>query len=242
MHAEDLRLTSARKNGVGATKTRKRAIAGRHDSTCGSNVVIRVIIVGDDGRRHLDILRKLARGTKSLMTENHVARLWNEASLDDIVFAISPYIGNSLEDCYRFWPNSSVGETIDMIIQAFEAIVFVHDLGIDLCQSNCLVQWHPESLSTMRVPLSRPRVFLTDFETAYEFPPGLAQEQRTLCGLPYDPFKADVWQLAEVPELDAVLELVYTPDVSARLSAMEARDKLAAVVDDTASIALLIPP
>lgn len=84
----------------------------------------------------------------------------------------------------------------------------------DLCKSNYVVQWHPESLSTTRVPLARPRVFLTDFEMAHEFPPGTLPEKRLLTGLPvmgyerhippemasgkpYDPFKADVWQLAE---------------------------------------------
>ena len=66
----------------------------------------------------------------------------------------------------------------------------------------------------MRVPLSRPRVFLTDFEMAHEFPLDVPPEERLLTGLPiqdyqrpvppeiasgglYDPFKADVWQLAE---------------------------------------------
>ena len=114
-----------------------------------------------------------------------------------------------------------------------QAIVFVHNLGIahrvsdslyvsaspltidkDLCKSNYVVQWHPESLSTMRVPLSRSRVFLTGFKMAHEFPPDMPSEKRMLtgppiddyqrpippeiaCGKPYDPFKADVWQLAE---------------------------------------------
>ena len=84
----------------------------------------------------------------------------------------------------------------------------------DLCKSNYVVQWHPESLATMRVPIPRPRVFLTDFEMAYEFPADTPSEERLLTGLPiedyqrpvppemtsgnpYDPFKADVWQLAE---------------------------------------------
>ena len=66
----------------------------------------------------------------------------------------------------------------------------------------------------MRVPLSRPRVFLSDFEMAHEFPVEVLHEQRLLIGMPipdyrrpvppeiasgkpYDPFKADVWQLAE---------------------------------------------
>lgn len=84
----------------------------------------------------------------------------------------------------------------------------------DLCKSNYVVQWHPESLATMQIPSSRPRVFLTDFEMAYEFPADMPPEERMLTGLPienyqrpvppeitsgnpYDPFKADVWQLAE---------------------------------------------
>ena len=66
----------------------------------------------------------------------------------------------------------------------------------------------------MQVPLTRPRVFLTDFEMAHEFPPETPKEQHLLKGLPregyrrpippemasgtpYDPFKADVWQFAK---------------------------------------------
>lgn len=84
----------------------------------------------------------------------------------------------------------------------------------DLCKSNYLVQWYPESLRTMEIPLTRPRVFLTDFEMAYEFPPETPNEHRLIkgppregyrrptppemeSGMPYDPFKADIWQLAE---------------------------------------------
>lgn len=66
----------------------------------------------------------------------------------------------------------------------------------------------------MKVPLSRPRVFLTDFEMAHEFAPDIAPTERLFVGppiegyqrplspevasgLPYDPFKNDIWQLAE---------------------------------------------
>ena len=66
----------------------------------------------------------------------------------------------------------------------------------------------------MRVPPCHPRVLLTDFEMAHEFAPDTPPEQRLLCGLPipgytrpvplemklgvpYDPFPADIWQLAE---------------------------------------------
>lgn len=60
----------------------------------------------------------------------------------------------------------------------------------------------------MRVPLSRPRVYLNDFEHAFKHEPGttstsvkirgpylrpIAPEMHT--GEPYEPFKPDVWQL-----------------------------------------------
>ena len=65
----------------------------------------------------------------------------------------------------------------------------------------------------MQVPICRPRVFLTDFEFAFEFPPDIPPSEHMLVGLPapgylptvapeassgqpYDPYKADVWQLA----------------------------------------------
>ncbi|KAH9920663.1 kinase-like domain-containing protein [Fomitopsis serialis] len=239
-------------------------------TTGGLNVVIRVAAIGNEGKKHVEILRKLARGTISLMTNNHVVPLWKEVQLHDIIFVISPYVGYSMDQCYGRWANNSVGDIVDMIIQALEAIAFVHSLGIvhrDLCKANYVVQWHPESLSTMRVPLSRPRAFLTDFETAHEFPPELPVKQRWLTGppveryqrpvppemasgSPYDPFKADVWQLAEsfsdfkttVLDIDAVLAQMFEPDTSLRLSASEARDKLAEVVHSIPPTSLLIPP
>ncbi|TFY59160.1 hypothetical protein EVJ58_g5959 [Rhodofomes roseus] len=226
----------------------------------GLNVVIRVAAIGNEGKRHLEILRKLAQGTTGLWTDNHVVPLWKEVHFDDMVFIVSPYVGHSMELCYGFWANNSVGDIVDMILQALEAIVFVHGLGI-------VHRWHPESLSTMRVPLCRPRAFLTDFETAHEFPPDMPTEERLLSGLPvedyqrpvppemdsgalYDPFKADVWQFAEsfsdvkttVPSIDAILEDMFALDVSLRLSASDARDRLAEVVHSTPPISLLIPP
>ena len=75
------------------------------------------------------------------------------------------------------------------------------------------MQWHPESLRTMKVSISRPRVYLIDFETAVQFPAGCPSIERVSVGYPvaekyarphapefasgkaYCPFKLDVWQL-----------------------------------------------
>ncbi len=81
------------------------------------------------------------------------------------------------------------------------------------------MQFQPESLAMNRIAVTRPRVYLTDFETAVYFPPKVPWEKRICVGLPsggsfpaekygrvkppellsdapYDPFKLDVWQLA----------------------------------------------
>ena len=67
----------------------------------------------------------------------------------------------------------------------------------------------------MRVPITRPRVFLTDFEMAHEFPEDVPPEERLLTGLPidgyqrpvppevassepYDPFKVDIFCLGNL--------------------------------------------
>ena len=89
----------------------------------------------------------------------------------------------------------------------------------DAFRDNFLIQWHPESMRTMTTPVSRPRVYLIDFEVAVEFPSDCppaecvctgyplggsfsqpemysrppAPEMTT--GEPYSPFKTDVWQL-----------------------------------------------
>lgn len=90
----------------------------------------------------------------------------------------------------------------------------------DAFRDNFLLQWQPESLRTRTYPISRPRIYLNDFETAVHFPPSIPETNRLCVGLPlgasfpvpdaygrpvppelqsdtpYDPFKLDVWQFA----------------------------------------------
>ncbi|KAI0707973.1 kinase-like domain-containing protein, partial [Earliella scabrosa] len=232
--------------------------------------VVRVTCIAEEGRNHLALLRKLSRGTKSLLIENHIVPLWGEVHFEDISFTIRPLVGHSMDDCYGYWANNSVGDVVDMIIQALEAVSFIHDLGIvhrDLHKDNFLVQWHPESLTTMQVPICRPRVFLTDFEYAFEFPSDTSPAERLLTGLPvpdyrprvapevtagrpYDPFKADVWQLAyyfsnfdsTITEIREVMQQMTEIDSTLRLTAADARNKLAGIVNAIPPRDLLIAP
>ena len=76
--------------------------------------------MGNQGRRHVEILRKIARGTKSLLTDNHAVPLWAEVDYEDITFIVSPYVAHSMIDCYGLWAQNSVGDVVDMILQALE--------------------------------------------------------------------------------------------------------------------------
>lgn len=88
----------------------------------------------------------------------------------------------------------------------------------DAFKDNFLVQWQPETMETRFWPVTRPRVYLHDFETAIRFPPHMAAEDCVCVGVPidpslahryrrpappemhtgkpYDPYKLDVWQLS----------------------------------------------
>ena len=43
----------------------------------------------------------------------------------------------------------------------------LRDIFQDAFHDNFVIQWHPGSLRTMRVSISRPRVYLIDFEPQY---------------------------------------------------------------------------
>ncbi|CAL1711522.1 unnamed protein product [Somion occarium] len=189
-------------------------------TTEGHDVAIRVVAVKDQGHEQLRILKKVASGCLSLLSNNHSLPMLRDFEFEDITFGIFPLVGGCLDDAYGYWARNSVGDIIDMVMQALEGLAFLHEQGIahrDADKSNFLVQWHPESLRTMTVARSRPRVYIIDFEVSVEFPPGSPKEacmsmgppvggtipvsgwNRELppevqSGKPYSPFKLDVWQ------------------------------------------------
>ncbi|KAH9886944.1 kinase-like domain-containing protein [Cubamyces lactineus] len=215
----------------------------------GRDVVIRVIRVGSDGESHLEVLKYISRGLCSQVTPNHAIPLFELFELGDITFGIFPRVGCGMLDAYDSWPQNSVGDIVDMIMQCLETLGYLHSIGVahrDAFKDNFLVQWHPESLSPRQITVSRPRVYLNDFETAVRFDLEIPPSQRTcvgppLCasfprldeytrpmpdevvsGQPYDPFKLDVWQFGtSLSDMKTTI-----PDIDAILSAMIEHDPL----------------
>ncbi|KAI0360320.1 hypothetical protein OH77DRAFT_672826 [Trametes cingulata] len=209
----------------------------------GRDVVIRVICVASEGRSQLEVLQHISRGPISQATPNHAIPLFELFELEDVTLGVFPRVGLNLFDAYNSWAENSVGDVVDMIMQGLEALGFLHSIGVahrDAFKDNFLVQWFPESMASDQLTVSRPRVFLNDFETAVRFTDDVPAAARVCTGLPlcctfptpdryfrnlaaelstgepYDPFKLDMWQFG-----DSFRDFRTTiPDIDEVLSAM----------------------
>ncbi|KAL1727132.1 hypothetical protein EV714DRAFT_286699 [Schizophyllum commune] len=220
----------------------------------GQDAVLRVVAIHDEGREQLCIWRKLATAPHALLSENHTLPLLQEFDLEHVTFAVFPYVAQPMEAIYASWAQNSVGDILDAVMQALEGLSYIHSLGIahrDAFKYNFLMQFYPESLLTGVVPVSRPRVYLIDFESAIEFPSECPPSERVCVGPPcinslsdvdkytapripemdtgepYDPFKLDVWQLAtSLLDFDSTLPAVE--DVLAYMASDNPADRLTA--------------
>ncbi|KAG5353006.1 hypothetical protein C0989_011154 [Termitomyces sp. Mn162] len=228
----------------------------------GHDVIIRVIVIGKEGHEHLKILRKLATGPLSLYSENHTLPMFSELQFEDIIFGVFPKAGGSVSEAHGYWPRNSVGDIVDMLLQMLEitkALVFIHSHNVahrDAFIDNFVVQWQPESLAAKKISISRPRIYLIDFEVSVQFPEDCPIENRRQCppevesGKPYDPFKLDVWQLAsslhkfksKIPAIDETLAAMTDDDPVCRLDAQQALDRLGQIVASMPPESLLFEP
>ncbi|KAK7440998.1 hypothetical protein VKT23_016779 [Stygiomarasmius scandens] len=160
-------------------------------TTEGQDVMVRIISINRAGSEHLDILRRIATGQASLISGNHSLPLLREIKYNNVIFGVFPLVGSSLDEASLLWVQNSVGDVMDMILQALEGLSFIHNLGIahrnfvqDVFLDNFLVQWQPESLLSADTFTSRPRVYLIDFEAAVQLPREGPSELRLCRGLP----------------------------------------------------------
>ena len=86
----------------------------------GLDVVIRVIVIGDEGHDHLKILRTIATGENILFSNNHALPMFAEIHFEDIIFGIFSIIGGEMCCAYEYWPKNSVGDIIEMLMQMLE--------------------------------------------------------------------------------------------------------------------------
>ena len=84
----------------------------------GLDVVIRVIVIGNEGHDHLKIIRTIATGEKSLLSTNHTLPMIMEFQFEDI--GIFPMVGGEMRYAIGKWPKNSVGDIVDMLMQMLE--------------------------------------------------------------------------------------------------------------------------
>ncbi|KAJ3991170.1 hypothetical protein F5050DRAFT_1681244 [Lentinula boryana] len=153
-------------------------------------VVIRPLTIGNEGKNQLQIIRHLSHPAKAAYTGNHILPMIHEIPLNDIIFGVFPLSGPSLVLLYSYiMPQNSVGDIVNMYLQALEALVFLHKNRIahrDTFGDNFVIQWLPESLRAGQIPVLRPQVQLIDFEMAVQFPPDTSMEDCICYGLPQE--------------------------------------------------------
>lgn len=84
--------------------------------------MVRVMAIQNEGHDVLSIVRRIAAGPLTLLSNNHCLPLIKEFTLDDIVFGIFPRTGGCFDDAWSAWAKNSVGDILDMILQILEVI------------------------------------------------------------------------------------------------------------------------
>ncbi|KAJ6600775.1 hypothetical protein B0H10DRAFT_2320126, partial [Mycena sp. CBHHK59/15] len=112
----------------------------------GQDVVIRVMVIKNEGHEHLVLLKRIAMGPYSLFSDNHTLPMHDVTQFEDIHFGIFPLVGARVREAFGSWAKNSVGDVLDMLLQALEGLAFLHKLNIahrDAFHDNLVVQWHP---------------------------------------------------------------------------------------------------
>jgi len=100
------------------------------------DVVIRVIVIGDDGRHHLEILKKIAQGKAALHSTNHALPMFQQLVFEDIVFGVFPKIGAQVFDMVGRWAKNSVGDVLEMVMQMLEVRALPDSCNLSLSSAS----------------------------------------------------------------------------------------------------------
>jgi hypothetical protein len=86
---------------------------------------------------------------------------------------------------------------------------------------NFLIQWHPESMLTMEIAPSRPRVYLIDFEVAIEFPPERPVDECLITGYPLGGSFTDITRYTRAHAPECASGEPYSPFKLSLISAID---------------------
>ena len=86
----------------------------------GHDVTVRPIRLGEEGRKHLEILKRVSTGPQALLCNNHCLPMFDTIGFEDVTFGLFPLAGGTMDDAFGSWPKNSAGDVIDMVLQALE--------------------------------------------------------------------------------------------------------------------------
>ncbi|KIM39635.1 hypothetical protein M413DRAFT_447109 [Hebeloma cylindrosporum] len=228
--------------------------------------IVRVMTSGGQGYNHLRLVRRLSSTfPDNTLSNTHILPMVLELQFKDITFAFFPKAQYSLLDVVTT-ASSTVEDVVHMVLQALEAVVFIHDKHIahrDLFFGNFVIDLVPRSMKGRS--WMRPRVYMIDFETAIEFP----TDTPMVCGdfpfpahaahlyqrpkpdelthdpLLYCPLRLDVWQFGH--DLVKYFSTTNVPELDAlwpRLTATDPQDRPTAqeVLDELGAFVRKTPP
>lgn len=92
---------------------------------------------------HLNVLRKLATSPNALRSSNHTLPMVDEVHIGHLVFGVFPFVGAAMKVSWDDWPRNSVGDIMNMFLQALE----VSTSEMIMCLA--LKRWDRVSLSFM---------------------------------------------------------------------------------------------
>ncbi|PPQ86422.1 hypothetical protein CVT26_005725 [Gymnopilus dilepis] len=82
--------------------------------------ILRIITAGGQGQDHLRILRRLSESEDMLMCDNHILRMVDEITFQDITIGIFPRMTWDMEAAISPTRRNSVEDVVYMVLQALE--------------------------------------------------------------------------------------------------------------------------